>query len=161
MAQSNGDFLRIVDYKTGSKKFDYTDLYGGAGMQMLLYLFALEQSGLPGISDRPKPAGVLYFPARRSFASADGPEDGESAHAPVQRSGIILSEDGVPEAMEHGDSYQYIPVKKTKSGMGDYVVSSQQLRLLQGLCGGSHDSGDRQNPRRRIPRKALLSGAVP
>ena len=127
----NGDFLRIVDYKTGSKKFDYTDLYGGAGMQMLLYLFALEQSGLPGISDRPKPAGVLYFPAKRSFSSADGPEDGESAHAPVQRSGIILSEDGVPEAMEHGDSYQYIPVKKTKSGMGDYVVSSQQLRLLK------------------------------
>lgn len=35
------------------------------------------------------------------------------------------------EAMEHGDQYQYMPLRKTKSGLGDYAVSRQQLRLLE------------------------------
>ncbi len=127
----DGDYLRIIDYKTGRKKFDYTDLLAGSGMQMLLYLFALERSGLPGLDAALQPAGVLYLPARHSYQSAEGPGTIDAAHTPNRRSGLLLGEPQVLEAMEHGDQYQYMPLRKTKSGLGDYAVSRQQLRLLE------------------------------
>ncbi|MFR6184375.1 MAG: PD-(D/E)XK nuclease family protein [Lawsonibacter sp.] len=38
-------YLRVVDYKTGKKSFDLTEVWNGLGLQMLLYLFALEDRG--------------------------------------------------------------------------------------------------------------------
>lgn len=56
-------YFRIVDYKTGRKDFSYTDLLYGKDLQMLLYLFALQEnqkkSGHPM-----QPAGALYVPGR-------------------------------------------------------------------------------------------------
>jgi ATP-dependent helicase/nuclease subunit B len=103
----------VIDYKSGTKKFDYTELYGGVGMQMLLYLFALESSGIPGVTEQPIPAGVLYVPAKRAYTSEDAPEEGAPAEAKItKRSGLVLAEEPVLEAMEHGDSFQYLPLKK-------------------------------------------------
>ncbi len=117
------DFFRIIDYKTGTKKFDYTDLYGGVGMQMLLYLFALEQSGIPGRSKSPTPAGVLYFPASRKFLPQDGPSETDAV--PTRRSGLVLGEEMVLSAMEHGEQSQYIPNKK------EYRISRAEMQLLK------------------------------
>ena len=126
-----GDFIRIVDYKSGTKKFDYTDIYGGVGMQMLLYLFALEKSGLPGIAENPIPAGVLYYPAKSKFNAETDPErvDGPELE---KRTGLVLDEEPVIWAMEHSDKPKYIPVKrsKTKGGLGDYAVSREQMEIL-------------------------------
>ena len=36
---------RVVDYKTGRKEFSMSDVWYGMGLQMLLYLFALEANG--------------------------------------------------------------------------------------------------------------------
>ena len=124
----DGEYLRIVDYKSGTKKFDYTELYGGVGMQMLLYLFALKNSGIPESADAPIPAGVLYMSAKRPFVSGDA-EDPEVSS--TKRSGLVLGEEDVLEAMEHGGTYAFLPVKKTKSGLGDYAVSGQQLDILE------------------------------
>ena len=44
--QSGGNsYYRVVDYKTGTKDFDYCDVFNGVGLQMLLYMFALKHSG--------------------------------------------------------------------------------------------------------------------
>lgn len=63
--QSGGrPYVRVVDYKTGKKSFDYTNVLHGRGLQMLLYLFALVRQGGHLLYGEPLPAGVLYFPAR-------------------------------------------------------------------------------------------------
>ena len=36
----DGGYFRVIDYKTGHKEFDYTDLLCGQGLQMLLNTFA-------------------------------------------------------------------------------------------------------------------------
>ena len=38
-------YLRVVDYKSGKKKFDLANVKMGLDIQMLLYLFALEKEG--------------------------------------------------------------------------------------------------------------------
>lgn len=120
-----GDFLRVVDYKSGSKKFDFTELYGGVGMQMLLYLFALQKGGKWG----DVPAGVLYSPAKRKFSSSDTPQDEPAP--PNKRSGLVLGEEYVLNAMEHGDGFRYLPVKLTKTGYGDYAITREQMEILR------------------------------
>ena len=46
-AMTLGDttYLRIVDYKTGTKKFDLREVWYGLDCQMLMYLFTLERRG--------------------------------------------------------------------------------------------------------------------
>ena len=61
-----GKLLRVVDYKTGDKSLVPAKLAYGLDMQMLLYLFALRQSGAYGNA---APAGVLYLPAGQVSSS--------------------------------------------------------------------------------------------
>ena len=64
-------YLRVVDYKTGRKAFSLSDVWYGMGLQMLLYLFALERSGPERYGHEIVPAGVLYVPARDVLIPAD------------------------------------------------------------------------------------------
>ena len=52
--------MRVIDYKTGTKYFSPEKLAAGLDMQMLIYLFALEQNHAFGSAG---PAGVLYLPS--------------------------------------------------------------------------------------------------
>lgn len=72
-------YVRVVDYKTGRKDFDYCDVLNGLGLQMLLYLFALEDSGRAYLGVSPEAAGVLYFPARSPVLPVDGPVESQEA----------------------------------------------------------------------------------
>lgn len=121
-------YLRIVDYKSGSKTFDYTELYHGMGMQMLLYLFALKEQGLSGDGNGFTPAGVLYVPAKHPYASGD-PEASENKSQ--KRSGLVLEESQVLNAMEPGEQYAFLPIRATKKGLGDYAISRNQFDQLQ------------------------------
>jgi ATP-dependent helicase/nuclease subunit B len=106
--QSNGrNYFRVVDYKTGRKDFDYCDVFNGIGLQMLLYLFALENEGAELIGDDAVPAGVQYFPARAPLVSADGSiteDEAEQLHLKGwKRKGLLLCDEDVLHAMEPAD----------------------------------------------------------
>ncbi|MBE6998076.1 MAG: ATP-dependent nuclease subunit B [Ruminococcaceae bacterium] len=128
-------YLRVVDYKTGKKSFSLSDVWYGLGLQMLLYLFALQRSGEARYGREIVPAGVLYVPARDVLLSADGPMSAgeilaEKAKA-RRRSGLVLAEDAALRAMEHGDAPQFLPVKlKGGAFSGDALASAEQLGLL-------------------------------
>jgi ATP-dependent helicase/nuclease subunit B len=125
-------YLRVLDYKTGRKSFDLSDIWYGRDLQMLMYLFALAERGRARYGHEIVPAGVLYVPARDSMVRADGAltdEElaGERSRA-RRRSGLVLAQPEVLEAMEHGQETRYIPVTFKKGvPTGDALASAEEL----------------------------------
>ncbi len=136
--EHNGQvYYRIVDYKTGKKDFDYCDIFNGLGLQMLLYLFALEENGCAGLGEHPVAAGVQYFPARAPVIPADGrPDDTQAQQSREKlwkRKGLILSDEAVLEAMEPSEMPKRLSYSRKKDGSisGD-LADRRQLQLLKG-----------------------------
>lgn len=130
------NYFRVVDYKTGRKDFDYCDVFNGLGLQMLLYMFALEQGGQSLIGNDPIPVGVQYFPARSPLIASSGRLSDESAQAERsktwKRKGLILAYDEVLSAMEPEGSPKRLSCSRKKDGSisGD-IADRQQLRMLK------------------------------
>ncbi len=119
MAAQGEKYARVIDYKSGGKTFDLTDVYHGLNMQMLIYLFALCEGGqgeLAGCS----PAGILYMPAATQIL--DMPRESEPqevAHRHDEKlcmNGLVLREEDVLKGMEEALEGKYIPIKRLKSG---------------------------------------------
>ncbi len=128
-------YLRVVDYKTGRKDFSLTDVYYGLGMQMLLYLFALQARGAERYGHEIVPAGVMYVPARSDLTQAERELEGEEAERQrvkaVRRSGFVLDDPALIEAWERGTEKTYIPLR-TSRGRTDpeTVASAEQIGTL-------------------------------
>ncbi len=146
-------FFRVVDYKTGKKDFDYCDIYNGVGLQMLLYLFALEEQG--SLLGAPRvPAGVQYFPARAPYVSADGDLTAQEAEKEHQkqwkRQGLLLSNEDSLNAMDPSEKLDSLCCTRKKDGSisGDIADRGQMGILksyIQALLGRMVDtiaSGD-------------------
>ncbi len=129
-------YYRVVDYKTGRKEFDYCDVFNGVGLQMLLYLFALRDSGDEALGQQPVPAGVQYFPARAPFLSVEGrltdQEAEEARKGHWKRSGLLLQDEQVLQAMEPGDKPERMGYSVRKDGTlsGD-LADRDQLKALE------------------------------
>ena len=127
-------YLRVMDYKTGSKSFSLEDVWYGMNLQMLLYLFALARRDGP-FGENVVPAGVLYVPARDKLVSAQCRDDEQAQKKrsdALRRSGLLLSDAAVLEAMEHGGQPMYLPVKYDGDGAaaGAALASAEQLGAL-------------------------------
>ena len=134
--QENGQhYFRVVDYKTGKKSFDYCDVFNGVGLQMLLYLFALEQGGQNVVGERPIAAGVQYFPARAPMVSADGKLSDEEAELARRkewkRKGLLLHDDAVLKAMDPQDSGRLCCTRKKDGTVTGDLADRQQLKMLE------------------------------
>ncbi len=136
----NATFFRVVDYKTGKKDFDYCDVYNGVGLQMLLYLFALEEAGSV-IGPRRVPAGVQYFPARAPFISADSDLSEEEAQKEHQkrwkRAGLLLSNEDSLNAMDPSEKLDTLCCTRKKDGTitGDLADRAQLGTLKDYIYG--------------------------
>ena len=129
-------YFRVVDYKTGRKDFDYCDVYNGIGLQLLLYMFALEDKGDSLLGSGAKPAGVQYFPARVPYLSSSGRMNADEADAKrgkeLKRKGLILSDSDVVNAMEPEGAPKRLSCKTGKDGTlsGD-IADRDQFRMLK------------------------------
>jgi len=130
-------YLRVVDYKTGRRAFSLSDVWYGVGVQMLLYLFALTKLGGEQYGDIPiEPGGVLYTPARDVIVSAPKNATKEEVETKRRkaliRSGLVLRDPDLIQAMERGEKHEFIPVKLNKAGNyeGDALVSAEELGRL-------------------------------
>ncbi len=130
-------YLRVVDYKTGRKAFDFTDIFNGIGLQMLLYLFTLKDKGREYFGREIVPAGVLYIPAREAIAVGSWDMSEEERLAQVDkaltRQGLLLGEPEVVEAMETpGERNRFLPIRVRKDGTfrSESLASLEQLGKL-------------------------------
>ncbi|MBQ2830791.1 MAG: PD-(D/E)XK nuclease family protein [Oscillospiraceae bacterium] len=130
-------YLRVVDYKTGKKSFDLSEIRYGLGLQMLLYLFTLAREGAGVFGHEIVPAGVLYTPARDVILSmprgASEEEIRRAMEKELRRSGMVLCEPEVLQAMEHSALTQphYLPLRVARDGsISGGVATAQQLGKL-------------------------------
>ncbi len=133
-------YIRVLDYKTGKKSLDLTEVWNGIGLQLLLYLFALEDQRSFFGGDHIVPAGALYLPARDVVV--EGSRDMDSAaqqrkmDKELIRNGLLLHEDEVLGAMEQEgeNGLRFLPIKrsaKTGKWQGGSLVTADQLQKLK------------------------------
>lgn len=111
-------YVRIVDYKTGTKELSVANIEKGQEMQMLLYLFAVWKtedkdflSRIGATAGHVYPAGVQYYMAKLPNLKLDRAGDAQSveelARASVTRDGITLDDEGVRLAQDKSEGRIY------------------------------------------------------
>ena len=125
---SNGKkYVKIIDYKSGSKSFDLQNIYYGLELQLMIYLDAFLQSG--GEACEFLPGGVFYFRIKNPLVSnASDLSDGEIESLilkELKMSGLMLKNKDVISGLdkglvdEHGGlsgSSDIVPVEIKKDG---------------------------------------------
>lgn len=128
-------YVRVIDYKSGVKKFQLSDVLSGLNMQMLIYLFTILHNGGERYGDM-IPAGVLYMPAKRPEPSlsrhAEGKEIEKEKIKAVAMNGIVLDDPLVIHGMEKDGKGIFIPAKITADGgTSGTVIRLAQMGTLQ------------------------------
>ena len=118
------NYIRIVDYKTGTRKFDIKKVRSGEDIQMPLYLVTLCENAKERYGD-PLPAGVLYMPS--DPAAPDEGESGGKGAGAYTAKGIVLSDEEVLKAMEPGGEGKYIPYTAVKGKRNTSALTMDQM----------------------------------
>ncbi len=140
-------YVRVVDYKTGSKDFSLTDVAAGLNLQMLLYLFSIwHDSGgqfrkAVGCEGKIIPAGVLYSPARPKATASQisynsTPEEiYKAVSRNLMRKGLLIDDEEILRKMEKKLEGVFIPITSEKDRVsvksGMTLSSLEQLGQLQ------------------------------
>lgn len=132
------NYVRVVDYKTGSKEFVLSDILSGLNMQMLIYLDIICDKGL--CSENFEPAGVVYSPAsmgKISGTRGDTSFEDERQNM-LKKNGLIVDDSEVINAMEIGmekkvDKRANSSVKcaTTFSSASTYVANMEQFSQIR------------------------------
>ena len=113
MQRGEKKYVRVVDYKTGSKEFNLTDVLYGLNLQMLIYLEAFCKNSA-GKYGQAIPAGVLYLPSVSTTLNLDRDENlaklEKEKMKKLRMNGLILADEQVIYGMEHDANGVYIPV---------------------------------------------------
>lgn len=130
-------YVKVIDYKTGSKSFDVTALYHGFQLQLMVYMDAalqMEQKKHP--EKEILPAGVFYY--RIQDPLIDRPKEGEEQESILKElkpDGMISLEKEVLGHLDHcmGGESSVIPVKYNKNGSlskSSKAASAQDFYLM-------------------------------
>ncbi|MGN1266807.1 MAG: PD-(D/E)XK nuclease family protein [Dorea sp.] len=130
-------YVKVLDYKTGSKAFDVVALYHGLQLQLMIYMNA-------AVADQKKqhpgyeivPAGVFYYKLQDPLVDKQEEEQIENAILKeLKPDGLINLQDEVLEHLDHcqeGESLA-VPVKYNKNGSlakSSKAVSQEEFYLM-------------------------------
>lgn len=128
-------FVRVVDYKTGTKTFDLGELSAGLNMQMLLYLYNICDHPERFNADGVQPAGVLYHPLSDLIVDRKAGAKAQNERLKsMKMDGIVLDDASVVQAMERDNGKLFIPAEIAKDGKPKgSVITEAQFGLLRGV----------------------------
>ncbi|MGL4773476.1 MAG: helicase-exonuclease AddAB subunit AddB [Clostridium sp.] len=137
----NGNtYIRIVDYKTGNKKFDLNELYYGLQMQLLVYLDALLRNSKEILKTGAMPGAILYFRIDDPIISSKNELEDEEIQKKVleklKMNGLVLKDVELVKAMDRNitEYSLVIPAKIKKDGNFDSkssVITEEQFNILR------------------------------
>ncbi len=141
--QGESVYIRVVDYKTGTKSFCLDDISYGMNIQMLLYLFTLCRSNSTAfkkaidcpIDSSPIPAGVVYLSANIPLIDTDDYAETDevikNAAKELERTGMLTDDEDILRAMSSDLDQSFIAgIKKSaKDGTltGSALTSAQKF----------------------------------
>lgn len=135
-------YLRIIDYKTGSKKFDLNKFYNGLQMQLLVYLDALINNSENIVENQAMPGAILYFRIDDPILKSKGDLTEEEIKSKVLKElkleGLLLDDVKVVKAMDNtlepGTHSLIIPANMKKAGdlgKNKALITMDQFELLR------------------------------
>ncbi len=116
-------YVKVVDYKTGSRAFDIAAFYHGLQLQLVVYLGAAREL-LSRAGRQMRPAGMLYFeikdPVVKAEAAMTDDELREEILKEMRSSGLVASEQEtlllLDRTLAGGGKSLVIPAEITKGG---------------------------------------------
>lgn len=129
-------YLKIIDYKSGNMQFDFTKIFNGLQVQLVVYMNAiLELEGKKHPGKRMIPAGMFYFHVDDPvIAPKNSGEPEMEVLKNLQLRGVANEDFGLVEHLEQEDEYGIVtlPVTRTKTGYkkGSALLSTNELKSL-------------------------------
>jgi ATP-dependent helicase/nuclease subunit B len=136
------EYVKIIDYKSGQRRFSLSEAFYGLDMQLLIYLYAFIQklSGMrdPDFARNILPAAAFYFNLLNPVVAYDRDfgDNPDVVKDEILRnfkmSGIVLEESGVIYAMDRNlaaDS-QIIPVSLKKDSTKDALSLKKESATI-------------------------------
>lgn len=133
-------YLRIIDYKSGQKKFSLNELYYGIQIQLLVYMDALLRNSEQIIKTQSLPGAIFYFRIDDPIVNVSGNEDEEKIHQEILKKlkldGLMLKDPKIVKAMDNdieGTSL-IIPAGFKKDGdfsSASAVITEEQFIALR------------------------------
>ena len=133
-------YVKVIDYKSGNKRFDLAALYYGLQLQLVVYMNAameVEAKRHPG--KEAVPAALLYYhiddPSIETPVELSPEEIDEQIVKKLRMNGVVNSEPYVVGLLDSqmGDRSDVIPVERRKDGgfsARSSVLSAQELRTV-------------------------------
>lgn len=97
MEEDGKVYVKIIDYKSGNTKLDYTKLYHGLQIQLLFYMDVATRSfALQNPDKTVEPAGLLYYHVTNPFVDISGGETTDTIEkklfAELKPKGLLLND---------------------------------------------------------------------
>ena len=153
-------YIRVIDYKSGSKEFVLSDVLYGLNMQMLLYLVSIVRSK-EGFYKDSIPAGVLYFPANIKPVPGEREESEEirkkNMYSLSKMNGMLVGDEVVIEKMDKEKQGLFLPAKFDSKGSvkGNFISLNQFKKLSEYMDKLIRNMGDSVQEG-KIPAKPAL-----
>ncbi len=117
----DGNYVKVIDYKSGSKDFSLSDVYYGFQIQLMVYLDAMLSSEKSKNNKEPHPGGIFYFkiddPMIKTTEKAVEHVEKE-INKKLKMKGLVLEDINIIKKIDEsiGKSSTIIPAGLTKSG---------------------------------------------